>query len=331
MMKWIIFSLIIITFLMSCDTQDKFKIGFLIPSKERFDIESGFFSEKAKELGCVPLIVKTEFNETAQMEAGFNMLKEQDINLLIIAAVNGNTIAPLVREAKNSGIPVIAYNMLINNVDYDVFFSGDNDYLAKLFCESALEYKPSGNYVVLGGDRFDRNGVELKNGIDSLLKPYTTKGDINIIYETYIEGWSRENAMYEFQQVIDVYGTNIDVILSSNDGMADGVIEVLEKHKTENQIFITGQDADIIGVRNVFKGKQSMTVYHPAKEYGYGVAELAFSLLQNKNPEDLTTKTVFNGLSYIPNVMVKSIKITASNINKELIETGVYDLNDIQQ
>lgn len=95
---------------------------------------------------------------------------DEEIDLLIITALNGNTIAPLVREAKDKGIPVMAYNRLINNVDYDFYFTGNNEDIARIFCETALSLKPHGNYVILAGDRFDRNGVELKEAIDSLLK-----------------------------------------------------------------------------------------------------------------------------------------------------------------
>jgi D-xylose transport system substrate-binding protein len=316
---------------MGCSNSNSFKVGFLYPSKDRirFVKESNFFSERIKQLGGEAIIVDANDNEALQLEKGYQLLDEVD--LLIIAPVNGNTIAPLIREAKSRGILVIAYNMLISNADYDFFFSGDNSYLAELFCQSALAEKPNGNYVVLGGDRFDRNGVELKLGIDSLLNPHVEKGEINILYNSYIEAWGRGNAALEFEQVVQTYGDAIDVVLSSNDMMADGVLKVIEKYNIERAVFVTGQDADIVGVRNVYAGKQAMTVYHPAKKYGYGVAELAMDLLNGNPMEKWKSSTVYNGHALVPNFKVKSIKITADNIGKELVEAGECSWEDIKE
>jgi D-xylose transport system substrate-binding protein len=329
----VILMLIVLTILTGCSQNKKYKIGFLYPSKDRmrFVKETNFFSERVKQLGAEAFVVAANDNESLQLELGYKMLNDQNIDLLIIAAVNGNTIAPLVRKAKNEGIPVIAYNMLINNVDYDIFFSGDNAYLAQLLCQSAIDFKPKGNYVIIGGDRFDRNGVELKLGIDSILKPYKNSGDINVIYDSYIEAWNRESAAFEFNQVVSAYGSNIDVVLSCNDLMADGVIDIIDKNHITKPIFIAGQDADIIGVRNIYNGKQSMSVYHPAKAYGYGVADLAMALLNGKKPKELANTTVFNGFGNIPNLRIKSVKITADNINHELVETGEYTWQQIKQ
>jgi D-xylose transport system substrate-binding protein len=316
---------------MGCSRSNTFKVGFLYPSKDRirFVKEANFFSERIKQLGGEAIIVDANDNEALQLEKGYQLLDEVD--LLVIAPVNGNTIAPLIREAKSRGIFVIAYNMLISNVDYDFFFSGDNSYLAELFCQSALSEKPNGNYVVLGGDRFDRNGVELKLGIDSLLKPHVDKGEINILYSSYIEAWGRGNAAFEFEQVVQTYGDAIDVVLSSNDMMADGVIKVIEKYNIERAVFVTGQDADIVGVRNVYAGKQAMTVYHPAKKYGHGVAELAMDLLNGNSMDKWESGTVYNGHGLVRNFKVKSIKITADNIDKELVEAGECRWEEIKE
>jgi D-xylose transport system substrate-binding protein len=330
-MKSVIFLFAMTLLVMGCNRSSGFKVGFLYPSKERirFVKESNFFSERIKELGGEAIVVDADDNEALQLERGYELL--EDVDLLVIAAVNGHTIAPLVREAKSRGVPVIAYNMLISNTDYDFFFSGDNDYLAELFCQSALAYKPQGNYVVLGGDRFDRNGFELKMGIDSLLKPHVAKGDVAVIYNTFIEAWSRNNAALEFEQVLQTYGDDIDAVLACNDMMADGVLTVLKKYNIERPIFISGQDADIVGVRNVYAGRQTMTVYHPAKRYGQGVAELAIDLLNGKSMKKWESGTIFNGHSSIRNFKVKSIKITADNIGKELVEAGECSWEEIMK
>jgi D-xylose transport system substrate-binding protein len=332
-MRNILLSIIVVLLAMGCSRTKGFKVGFLHPSNKRmrFVKETNFFSDRIKQLGGQAIVVDADDNETLQLERGYKLLEEDEVDLLVIAAVNGNTIAPLVRKAKSMGVPVIAYNMLISNVGYDIFFSGDNAYLAELFCQSALSAKPTGNYVVLGGDRFDRNGYELKMGIDSILKPHVDKGEIRIVYNTFIESWSRDNAAFEFDQVLQSHGDGIDAVLSSNDMMADGVIKVWEKNHIQKPLFISGQDADIVGIRNVYKGKQSMTVYHPAKKYGYSAAQLAMDILHGKKVKELANGYVFNGYGQIPNIKIKSIKITSDNIDRELVTAGECTWEDIKK
>lgn len=43
--------------------------------------------------------------------------------------------------------------------------------MASVWVESALSRSPTGNYVIIGGDRFDENAVLEMNAIERLLKP----------------------------------------------------------------------------------------------------------------------------------------------------------------
>ena len=313
-----------------CREDRKYKVAYLYPSKDfpRFVKEGGFMSERLKQLGADVKIVDGEGDEAIQLSKGLKLL-DDEIDLLIITALNGNTIAPLVREAKDRGIPVMAYNRLINNVDYDLYFTGNNEDIGRIFCETALSLKPHGNYVILAGDRFDRNGVELKEAIDSLLKPHVANGNVNIVYESYIENWDRDNAMNEMAQVIESHGTDIDVVISCYDPMAEGVISVLKKYEIDGNVVVTGQDADLNAIKRIMQGSQTLTVYHPCKVLGYKAAELAFAILNGQSAKTIANARTFNGLEMIPTMQVKSVAIKKDNIEKELVEVGEYTWDQI--
>ena len=323
---------IIILSTFSC-SQDNTKgtIGYLYPSKNRvrFLKEGNYMIEKLEELGYKTTMVDAEDNDALQIERGLEMIK-QGLDLMVIAPVNGNTIAPVVREANNKGIPVIAYNRLINNVDYDMFFTGDNKDNGRIFCEAALKHSPTGNYVILAGDRFDRNGVELKQAIDTILAPKINDGSIRILYESYIESWNKQNAKFELEQVIQSYGTDIDAVIACSDPMAQGTIEVLEKYDLAGKVFVCGQDALLQSVKYIYEGLQNITIYHPHKVLGNTVAELADKILTGKKPEELANAKTFNGRSDIPTLQVKSVAVTKDNIEEELIATGEYTRGEIK-
>ncbi len=317
--------------LLSCTQVEKKRIVYLHPSvnRMRFVQEGNFITERLNQLGAKATMVDANDDEALQISKGMKLVDE-GVDMLIIVPVNGNTIAPLVRYAKEKGVAVMAYNRLINNTDYDFFVTGDNINNAEIFCTAALAQKPTGNYVVLAGDRFDRNGYELKLAIDSILKPHVESGNINIVYESYIESWGRDVSAFEMDQVLQSWGTDIDVVIASSDQMSLGVIEVLKKYGIEGSVVVTGQNAEKENVANVIKGIQTITIYHPHKTLGYKTAEVAIALLNGDKPNKLSNATSFNGTAYIPTLRMKSVAITKDNYVKELIETGEYKMSDFE-
>lgn len=315
----------------SCSNKENFTVGYLNPSADRyrFVTEGNYMKERLQELGINTIIADAKDDEAVQLEQGYEML-DKGVDLLVIAAVNGNTIAPLVREANNRGVKVVAYNRLINNADYDIFVTGNNEDNANLFCQAALSRKPNGNYVIFAGDRFDQNGFELKEHIDRILKPHVEAGRINILYETYIEGWNRQRAAFEMDQVVQSYGTNIDAVIACNDPMGIGALEVLKKYNAHNGVVITGQDATISFVQGIYDGELTMTIYHPHKTLGYQTAELVSEILKGKNAKEVANAETFNGLVSIPTFKIKSVAVTHENLDEILIKSGQYTLEEVQ-
>jgi D-xylose transport system substrate-binding protein len=314
----------------ACTNNSSQHVTFLYPSSRllRFEKEGRYLTEHLKSLGVKADMVSADDNDALQIEQGLKALDE-GTDMLIISAVNGNTIAPLVREAQKRGIPVMAYNRLIGNVDYDLFFTGHNKDNGRLFCEKALQDHPTGNYVILAGDRFDRNGVEQKLAIDSILKPHIDRGDINVVFETYTEAWSKANAKYELETVLNNFNGSIDVVIAGADPMSEGVIEVLRKYGLNGKVFVTGQDAELNTIKNIYAGDQQMTIYHPHKTLGKTAAELALKILKGEKSNKLANAKTYNGFAQIPTYQVKSVIITKENIEKELIESGEYTWSQI--
>lgn len=315
----------------SCSGKKTYTIGYLNPSADRYRFvsEGNFMKERLQELGVNTIILSAADDDALQLKQGYEML-EQGIDLLVIAPVNGNTIAPLVRDARLRGVKVVAYNRLINNVGFDLFVTGDNEDNARLFCDAALSRKPTGNYVILAGDRFDRNGIELKQNIDSILKPHIDNGQINLIYESYVEGWDRKRAAFELEQVIQSHGTNIDAVISCSDPMGIGVLGVLKKYEASNGVVITGQDGTLPFVQGIYNGDLTMTIYHPHKTLGYETAELILKILSGSNTGDLANAETYNGIEQIATYKIKSMAVTIDNLEEVLVKSGEYTMLQVQ-
>lgn len=315
----------------SCSSSESYTVGYLNAAsfRDRFVAEGDYMAERLRELGHETIVRTAEDDDAVQLAQGYELLA-QGVDALVIACVNGNTIAPLVRDAQSQGVKVVAYNRLINNADYDLFMTGNNEHLAELFCTTALDAKPRGNYVILGGDRFDRNGFELMQYIESTLAPHIASGAINLLYQTYIEGWSGERSAFELQQVMDAYGTDIDAVLTCSDIMGVSAVEVLRKYGLEGKVVVTGQDADLDAVQSVQRGEMTMTVYHPHKELGYKTAELVDEMLNGKDVSALATSVTNNGFAEIATYKMPSQLVTQETIEQVLIESGKYQWSQIR-
>ncbi len=51
-----------------------------------------------------------------------------------------------------------------------------------------------------------------------------------------------------------------------NDGMANTSIAALKAQGLAGKVLVTGQDAEVSGIRNILLGDQSMTIYKPIKK-----------------------------------------------------------------
>lgn len=324
--SFFIFSLMGLFFaLQGCSSDSGKKIGFLYPSNsiKRYNKESNFFKNFISSKGVDVIVRSADNDESIQIEQAKELIGE-GIDALVITAVNVNTAAAIVREAKDHDVPVLAYNRMIENCELDFFVASKNDLIGKIMVDAVMKEKPAGNFVILGGDMFDKNGEGLYTAVKKYLKPYIDNGKVKIVYETYIEQWSAEVAGFEMEKVISLYGKDIDAVIAGFDGMAEAVIDVLKKYELEGKVAVTGQDAEIRGCKNVIKGYQCVTVFHPLKTIAEKAAEIALALSNGENINGFVNSTEKNGLIEVPTHRVNSIGITKDNIDKELIESGFY-------
>lgn len=308
-------------------------MGFLYSSDVtfRFNIESKNFKERAEQLGAEVIVDHAKDNDALQYDKAIEMMN-QDIDLLALIAVNVNTAENIVKEAKARDIPVLAYNRLISNSELDVYISGNNDQLGKDMAGYVLQQKPRGNYVILNGDRFDRNAVELMESIDKTLKSHVESGDVNILYKTYIENWNPDHAAFELDQILSSYPQKVDAIISCFDGMSVGCIEVLEKYGLDGDVILTGQDAQVESCQKIIEGTQHLTLYHPLQDIAYKAAEVAIDIAKGVKLEKKYNVTyVNNGYMDVPTIQINSIPVTKQNIDEVLIESGFYERSEIYQ
>lgn len=325
----IIFATLIIA---SCSKSDvKDEISFLCPSDiSRFLNASKLFAKQINDNGYHCTIYNAKGNDALQLEQAREAIRH-GAKSICVAAVNGNSAAAIIRECKNAGVPIVAYNRLINNCDLDCFVAGDIKKLAEMMVNEALRIKPTGNYYIICGDRFDINGLSLRNNIDKLLEPHVKSGDINIVYRNFTENWDAATSAREFGLALNLSGKKPDAILAGYDGMSRAIIEEVKKYYgSVDGIVVTGQDAELESIKSIVAGEQTMTAYHPVKAEAEKCAEVAIAMAKGTKIQGITGST-FNGQTEVPTIHISSILVNKSNIDDIIIKGGVFTEEEVYE
>jgi D-xylose transport system substrate-binding protein len=320
----------IFNILFSCNSHNNVKVGFLLPNmvSDRYLKEKIYFSEKIRELGGEALVTSGDYDDQKQIKQASELI-EQGAKVLVVNPLNLYTAAAIIRDAHEHGVPVIAYDRLIRNCDLDYFLTFDNEKVGRLMADYAINIKPEGKYILLGGDKGDQNAVWVKKGQLDALAPSINSGKIKIVFNVFVEDWSGENAKFMMKKYFNLSGDLPDVILSSYDGMSTGVIELFDTYNiVPGQIIITGQDAELAACRNIVKGNQTMTIYKSVKNLACKAAELSMKLVNKEKISSSEIKT-FNGKIEVPTVLLDPVVVDKSNLKTTIIADGFIKENDL--
>jgi len=216
--------------------------------------------------------------------------------VLVLLAQDNKAILPALQKAKDAGIPVIAYDRLIEDPSGSVLYiTFDNVGVGKAEADAVLSKVPKGNYVLIKGDPGDANAKTfLPSGWDQAgLKDKVASGDIKILGPadgTYTDAWKTEKAQANMEAIIDQAnssGKKIDAILAENDSTALGVVAALQ---AKNYGFppLSGQDGDPANLNNLALGKQYVDVWKNSNELGKAAGQAALQLCQGKKISEVT-------------------------------------------
>src|SRR5215204_3304162 len=214
--------------------------------------------------------------------------------VLVLLAQDNKAILPALQKAKDAGIPVIAYDRLIEDPDI-LYITFDNVLVGKAEAEAILAKVPTGNYVLIKGDPGDPNAATfLPQGWDEAgLKAKVDSGDIVLLNGpdgTFTDAWKTETAQKNMEAIIDkavADGTKIDAILAENDSTALGVVGALTA-KSYGFPPLSGQDGDPANLNNVALGKQYVDVFKNANELGKAAGAAALKLCEDPKNMALT-------------------------------------------
>ena len=298
------------------------KIGFSIDDLrlERWARDRDYFVAAAEQQGAKVYVQSADASEQRQIAQIENLIS-RGVDVLVIVPYNATVLNNAVREAKKAKIKVVSYDRLILNADIDAYISFDNKLVGEMQAQGVVAAKPKGNFYLLGGAPTDNNAKMLREGQLKVLQPLIDKGDIKVVGKQWVKDWNPAEAMSIVENALTANGNKLDAVVASNDATAGGAIQALASQKLDGKVAVSGQDADLAGVRRVIAGSQTMTVYKPLKLIAAEAAKLSIQLVRNEKPA--YNAEYQNGFKQVSTLLLKPTMLTKANIDL-LVTDGFY-------
>ncbi|MDR0708778.1 MAG: substrate-binding domain-containing protein [Spirochaetaceae bacterium] len=304
-------------------------IGFSVATDtfivERWNKDVKVFSGAAQELGG-DMIVQLSAGGIREQIAQINYMVNQNIDILVVIAHDTEMIAGAVKQVRDAGIPVIAYDRMIQGVPLDAYISFDSQEVGRQFGRALREEVPRGKYLIVNGGVHDVNSFDISRGLHEIIDPLIAAGMVHIEREIWLEEWSFDEALEKISGILEET-TAFDAIACGNDSIAQAAIQLLSERRMAGNIVIVGQDAELISCQYIVEGLQLMTVYKPIGKLAARAAELAMAIAEKRTiPHDMLLD---NGSGVpIPSYIEAPIAVFKDNMDV-VIRDGFHSYEDV--
>lgn len=312
--------------------QEDLTIGLLLPDDQtpRYEaFDRPLVEERVKQLcgGCTVEYGNAEQRVLTQLQQ-VNTMITKGVDVLILDPVDSRAIRSSVREAVDSGIPVVSYDRLAEG-PVSAYTGFDAEHVGRIQGEAllrAMRDVDDPQVVMMNGSPTDPNAAELTRGALSVLRGHVTIGKS---YDT--AEWKPENAYANMSGAVAALGpAEIDGVYAANDGLAAGVISAFRAASARQLPPVTGQDAGLRAVQRIIAGDQYMTVYKPFRPEAYAAAEMALALGRGESVAETAPDRVANATAEdIPAALFTPVPVTAGNVRDTVVADGFHSVEQI--
>ena len=261
--------------------------------------------------------ISTDAGSSAEQQlADVENLIAQGADAIIILAQDGTAILPAVQSSLEQGVPVVAYDRLIEDPGA-LYITFDNVEVGRMQARAIYDLVPEGNYVFIKGNQADANADFLRGGQEEVLADAIAAGDIVNVGESYTDNWDPAIAQRNMEQILTQVDNDVDAVVASNDGTAGGVVAALEAQGLAGVVPVSGQDGDAAALNRIALGTQAVSVWKDARELGRAAGEAAVQMAQGAALEDVPGVVMFDspGGNQLVSILLEPLPITEDNLD----------------
>ncbi len=324
------------------------KVAVAMPtqSSERWINDGANMKSQLEALGYEVDLQYAEDDVQMQVSQIENMIAA-GADCLVIAAIDSDALVNVEAQAKEAGIPVIAYDRLLMNTDAVSYYATfDNKGVGTKIGEYIKEHaggegldavKAAGEKLTiefLMGSPDDNNALMLYNGLMEVLQPYLDDGTLvcnsgrTSFDDTCILRWSQETAQQNLENYLTGFyaDEDLDIVASAFDGFAYGAKAALEGagYTADNWPMITGQDAELMATKNIIAGTQTMSIYKDTRLLASKCVTMVQAVLEGSEPEINDTEQYNNGSIVVPSYLCEPVAVDVNNYKEIIVDGGYY-------
>ena len=327
-------------------------VGIAMPtqSSERWINDGANMKKQLEALGYEVQLQYAEDDVQQQVSQIENFVGQQ-VDCIVIAAVDSGALTTVEAQAKAAGIPIIAYDRLLMDTDAVSYYASfDNEGVGtaigtyikeKKNLDAAREAGESYTIEFFMGSPDDNNAVQLHRGVMYVLQPYLDDGTLvcktgrTSFDDTCILRWSQETAQQNCENYLaGFYGDeDLDIACSAFDGFSYGIRAALEGagYTEANWPMITGQDAELMATKNIISGKQTMSIYKDTRLLAEKAVTMVNAVLTGSEPEINDTTTYDNNVIVVPSYLCTPVAVDKDNYQEVIVEGGYYTAEQLAE
>lgn len=329
------------------------KIGVAMPtqSSERWINDGANMKSQLEALGYEVDLQYAEDDVQAQVGQIENLIAN-GADCLVVAAVDSSALVNVLGQAKENGIPVIAYDRLLMDTDAVSYYATfDNKGVGTAIAEYIVETKDLEGAKAAGesytieffmGSPDDNNALFLYNGVMEVLQPYlddgtlVCKSGLTSFEDTCILRWSQETAQQycENRLTANYADEKVDILCTAFDGFAYGCKAALEGAGYtvgEEWPLITGQDAELMATKNIISGYQTMSIYKDTRLLAEKCVSMVQAVLEGTDPEINDTEQYNNNVLVVPSYLCTPVAVDVDNYEEIIVGGGYYTAEQLSE
>ncbi|MHA7222224.1 substrate-binding domain-containing protein [Arthrobacter sp. RHLT1-20] len=248
--------------------------------------------------------------------------------VIIVGAIDGAQLGTQLKQAKDSGATIIAYDrLLLNTENVDYYVAYDNFKVGVLQGQALLDgmkaKKATGPYNIelFAGSPDDANAKVFFDGAMSILKPKIDDGTLKVLSgqtsfeQAVTQGWKAENAQRRADTLLTgSYGSaTLDGVLSPNDTLARAVLTSVKAAGKPLPV-ITGQDSEVESVKSILAGEQYSTINKDTRKLVEHAITMVKDIQAGKKPEINDDKSYNNKVKTVPAYLLEPVIVTKQNV-----------------
>lgn len=335
----------------AAEGQEGGKVGVAMPtqSSERWINDGANMKAKLEALGYEVDLQYAEDDVQMQVSQIENMIAS-GAQCLVIASIDSSALVNVEAQAKEAGIPIIAYDRLLMDTDAVSYYASfDNEGVGTAIGEYIKTAKDLEGARAAGesytieffmGSPDDNNAVLLHRGVMGVLQEYLDDGTLvcktgrTSFQDTCILRWSQETAQQNCENYLTGFyaDEDLDIACTAFDGFAYGVKAALQGagYTAENWPLVTGQDAELMACKNILDGTQTTSIFKNTALLADKCVTMVEAVMKGTEPEINDTTTYDNGKIVVPSYLCTPISVDKDNLKQIVVdESGYYTAEEL--